>query len=335
MLGIVLHTMAIYTEGSDWRINSPVSTAYAEPILDVIHLFRMPAFFIISGFFAALALSKRSARGFLTDRLQRLGVPLLFAGIAFNIPIDYLLGRGPSGDSWINYLMSGNWLGHLWFLGVLVVYSVVTAISWKWLELLANHENKNIAVAIALCLAITYPVALRIGWKLESLGVELIFIKISDVFQYYSYFLLGILYKIRIVNIPLSRNLYKWIVLSIGSFFIWCVVEVNFITDILKFIMTGIFSFTLFTLAECLFSDAAIWKRKFAESSYTVYLVHQPIIIILAIFIISKDVNVHVQVFGILIFSTTLSLGLYFGLVDRNRYMAFLFTGKPLKKIKK
>lgn len=43
-----------------------------------IHLFRMPAFFLLAGFFAHFIYARNTVRKFLTNRLLRIGLPLLF-----------------------------------------------------------------------------------------------------------------------------------------------------------------------------------------------------------------------------------------------------------------
>lgn len=81
-----------------------------------IHLWRMPAFFVLAGFFGCMILLRRGAWGFLQDRLLRIGLTLLvFAPI-----YDLLL--------WAPFDFQ---LGHLWFLYYLMgVCAVASAVAW-------------------------------------------------------------------------------------------------------------------------------------------------------------------------------------------------------------
>ena len=75
LLGLVLHS-AIFT-----ATYAPIDNAAQERVLyliyDFIHTFRMPAFFLISGFFAAVLFEKYGAAGLLSNRLKRILLPLL------------------------------------------------------------------------------------------------------------------------------------------------------------------------------------------------------------------------------------------------------------------
>ena len=78
-LGVVLHTCLFLTVGTGW----PVLDAAADEadqvygtINAVIHGFRMPLFFMVSGFFSALLWQRRGLRALAVQRLKRVGVPL-------------------------------------------------------------------------------------------------------------------------------------------------------------------------------------------------------------------------------------------------------------------
>ena len=59
----------------------PVADSAQSPVVDVciwfLHLFRMPLFFLIAGFFAAMLLHKRGMGGMFVNRLRRIALPLL------------------------------------------------------------------------------------------------------------------------------------------------------------------------------------------------------------------------------------------------------------------
>lgn len=57
---------------------APTRHEYFIPIIFYIHTFRMPAFFLLAGFFAHLLYSKRGATHLLKNRLLRIGLPFLF-----------------------------------------------------------------------------------------------------------------------------------------------------------------------------------------------------------------------------------------------------------------
>ena len=79
-LGIVLHTSVFLLPEMLplWPIHDPAATG--DPtyklVIETIHGFRMPVFFLLSGFFSALLWQRRSLRTLLTQRLRRVGIPL-------------------------------------------------------------------------------------------------------------------------------------------------------------------------------------------------------------------------------------------------------------------
>ncbi|GAB5496815.1 MAG: acyltransferase family protein [Phycisphaerales bacterium] len=79
LLGIFLHAGLAYT-GGFWIVNDgDVSQIFAISI-PAIHGFRMPLFFLLSGFFTAMLWKKRGAGGLLSHRFKRIFLPLVLIG---------------------------------------------------------------------------------------------------------------------------------------------------------------------------------------------------------------------------------------------------------------
>lgn len=138
-LGIVLHVCAQHLVGASplpWR--DPARSPWADLLVALIHSFRMPVFFILAGFFAALLLQRRGPRGLLAHRFRRLALPfllfwppiaigmLLLVMVYLNrvvhgsFGIDMALKPPPNGQPLVNTL-------HLWFLYLLWWFAVATA----------------------------------------------------------------------------------------------------------------------------------------------------------------------------------------------------------------
>ena len=143
-LGIVLHVAAQHLVGDSpvpWR--DPARSPWADLLVALIHTFRMPVFFIVAGFFAAMLLQRRGASGLLKHRFRRLAVPFLvfWPPIAIGMMllvmvylnrvvhghfgIDMALKPPPNGQPLVNTL-------HLWFLYLLWWFVVATALG-GWL----------------------------------------------------------------------------------------------------------------------------------------------------------------------------------------------------------
>ncbi|RYG57622.1 MAG: hypothetical protein EON56_02075 [Alphaproteobacteria bacterium] len=76
-LGIPYHTAMAYSYLTHWTIKSEDTSFLLSWFAALTHAFRMPAFFIIAGFFSALILRKRGPLNWLSYRTPRLLVPLL------------------------------------------------------------------------------------------------------------------------------------------------------------------------------------------------------------------------------------------------------------------
>lgn len=91
--------------------------------LTFIHAFRMFAFFMLSGYFAAMVQEKRGRQAWLTDRLTRLGIPLVGSLFTLGVLQHYfhqeLLGESPGGIHGLPLAFD-----HLWFLCVLLGFVV-------------------------------------------------------------------------------------------------------------------------------------------------------------------------------------------------------------------
>ncbi len=134
-LGVVLHASNVYCVTDDWIVNDSNGSMVFDLISEGIHVFRMPSFFIVSGFFACLTLGKYSNSAFLKVRLRRIAIPLLCTAILLNSVESYvkyaIAGGAPLGfwsyvywelpATWLN----GNWVSHLWFLNYLITYSLL------------------------------------------------------------------------------------------------------------------------------------------------------------------------------------------------------------------
>ena len=92
LLGVVLHSASLYIASPPPHlpITTDRNTSLAmDAIVNFIHAFRMPLFFVLAGFFTALLVEKRGVRGALQNRLARIAAPLV-AGMFTILPLTLL-----------------------------------------------------------------------------------------------------------------------------------------------------------------------------------------------------------------------------------------------------
>jgi hypothetical protein len=93
LLGLVLHSFISYGAapyGAAWPFKDEFTHPLADWIVIVIHVFRMPIFFAMAGFFAAMLYVRRGPRGLARNRASRILLPFGVSWVVLWPPI--LLG---------------------------------------------------------------------------------------------------------------------------------------------------------------------------------------------------------------------------------------------------
>ena len=145
LLGVFFHAALAYIPGMQnfWLSSSPDNSVAIEVVSWFSHLFRMPLFFLIAGFFAAYLMGKRGTGGFLKNRGLRILLPLVIF-----LPITWIAMFAPVGWALENIENPSPMLGvigwmianpdmappqqfssvHLWFLLNLVYFCLAYAL---------------------------------------------------------------------------------------------------------------------------------------------------------------------------------------------------------------
>jgi glucan biosynthesis protein C len=137
LLGVVIHTALVYCEPQIWIYEDPNRTAFAGILVLGIHIFRMPVFFVMAGFFGAMLFNRRGPTGFASHRFDRIVLPLvigwfvLFPLLSWSISFAYTWSYLPAGDRTLGLAYEEMSLNadfaeagpmHLWFLYYLVYF---------------------------------------------------------------------------------------------------------------------------------------------------------------------------------------------------------------------
>ncbi len=77
LLGILLHASLAYVPGIPWPVQDTQPAPWLGLLFLAIHGFRMPLFFLVSGFFTAMLWLRRGPRAMLVQRYKRVFVPLV------------------------------------------------------------------------------------------------------------------------------------------------------------------------------------------------------------------------------------------------------------------
>lgn len=135
-LVVAHHSAAPYSNLDVWpNWQEPASSTAALPLdllLLVNQTFFMGLFFLLSGYFAPGATDRKGPGRFAVDRLKRLGIPFLGFIVLlrpFFILPTYLDPPAATRPSFAVYYFTSWEVGHAWFLEMLLIFSLVYALS--------------------------------------------------------------------------------------------------------------------------------------------------------------------------------------------------------------
>ena len=350
ILGVfVYHAVCPFRDGYDWHITNPERSITVTSILIFIWPWALPLFFLVSGAGSKFALRRRSNRQYVRERVARLLIPFIVGSILLSPLQAYLeaLHKGTYQGSflsfipeWLAEITSGNlftpltftkWGYHLWFLAFLFAYSLLALpiFNWfkrdagrsfiSWLGRLAEKRGGILLFLIPLAFSrvLVQPFAPQEhGW------LDFVYSFLFFIFGY-------ILYADDRFLSAIRRD--RWLlvaggVLNLVAFGVlfgvlgdpaldWFLVE----TFVVPGSIIGIILFTLssWCWALCVlylamkhldFSNK--WLVYGNETIMPFYLFHQPVIVIIAFFVVQWDTGIPLKLLIIVLGSLLVTLGL-------------------------
>jgi surface polysaccharide O-acyltransferase-like enzyme len=203
-LVVLHHTVIAYGGAGGWYYTQKTTlTGAILPMTIFVSLnqsFFMGLFFLLAAFFTPSSFDRKGASRFLSDRLLRLGVPLLFYSFIFSPFVSFLVYYYTQHR--INYwqYLGGydNWIefGVLWFVAALLLFTLVYVL-WRKAARPASVAQQVpvpsirsiILFAIALgVVSFVTRIVFPVGWVLKPFGFQL-----GHFPQYIALFMVGLL----------------------------------------------------------------------------------------------------------------------------------------------
>ena len=147
LLGVVLHAAASFIPGepdASWPYRDPQRNLLFGIAAVLIHMFRMPAFYVLAGFFVAQSIDAKGASRVLRDRTTRILLPLTIGWVllfplvkgAFVFGVAQMANAKPEDALSLAIRTATQWTEphpmHLWFLWYLWLF-VASYIAMKYL----------------------------------------------------------------------------------------------------------------------------------------------------------------------------------------------------------
>ena len=360
MLGVfLLHATCPFNE-LDFHIkNAEQSTA-----ITVMHAFvlpwGMPLFFLIAGAGSWFALQRRTPGQYARERFNRLLIPfvigsLLLSPIARYFEWSHKVQTGVEQGSFLEFIESLAWgltprfFGvagyHLWFLGFLFCYSLLALPLFRWLQ---GESGQRLVLRIArLCEHHGGILVFILPLLVVRLSLQPFFPQYghwANFASFLSFFVLGYLL---FADKRFTRAIWRdWpIVLTVGIAAFLALAAISMATaelDIegvprtpLDYIWWALFTicgwcwtaFMVFVGMRFL-SFPSKWLQYGQEALVPFFVVHEPVIIVIAYFVVQWNVGIVPKVLAVVLGSFAVSLGFYQFVVSRVGPLRALFGMK-------
>ena len=349
-MGIVLHAALPYffTDGF-WPADDHSKPIKA--IFEFIHIWRMPVFFILSGFLSALVISRRSTIYWADHRFKRVALPLFIFWIPIALVLPQIFGYGfkgqfPGADGIKAEIFFNP--NHLWFLihlllcvglvGIIRLISSATATIFRSDIFKASWAMFKRFFVGVIYLPVPLAIIIILFFVLIPTGGELIanlagtsiyfflgyglFSNMSLFNRMKSYWVYYVIFAL------LAFAAYLWLISELGAYDpkneedapLWGVVL------LLKAACAILFSYGFIGLSEAKFgSDSHTW-RWLSDSAYWIYLVHLPIVTMITFAMFSISIPVEIKFILAIVMTSVIGVGTYKYLV-RGTVVGLLLNG--------
>lgn len=331
---IILHIFLIYST-LPYYIKQG-SNDFLTYVIILFLVWLMPLLFTIAGITSFYSLKKRSIGEYLKERVQRLLIPFIAAMFLLN-PILSFYGLKFHENIQINYLEfyplffkvtdltgydGGLTLGPAWFILFLFI---VSCLAVPVILLLRKYKidlsNKDFSIFTIILLGIIpvilYPI-LSSG-EGKSIGMS------------FAFFLLGY-YVLSNDSVMMKLEKNKWLlgILTLLLTVVFLVGAIYFgsIFGPISFYYQAFYGWIcillLLTIGKIFLNKTSNTLQYLSESSFTIYIFHESILVAVAFYIIQITSNIYIQMILIFILTVSLSIGFY-ALCQRFKLTKFIF----------
>jgi glucan biosynthesis protein C len=363
ILGVFLYHAVHPFDFLGWHIKNAELSMTVTVFLGLFFPWGMPFFFLIAGTGSWFALRRRTAGQYATERFKRLLIPYV-AGCVFLWPImlyfewRHLTLTGAWVDSFWQHVLwhragfSPRWFGevgyHLWFLGFLFCFSVLGLPLFLWLR---GETGQVVLSRLAgVCERRGGILVFILPLLMVRLGLQPFFPREhdwADFFYLMSMFALGyILYAHEGFTRAIRRDWPILLAIGIVSTVAWAYLALSAesldveypprtLRDFVFWTMITIncwcwTTFMLFVGMRYLdFSNK--WLQYAQEAVLPFFLLHQPVIIAIAFYVVQWDAGIPVKLVTVVLGSFVVTLAIYELVIRRIAPLRTLFgmKGQP------
>ena len=341
------------------RQDTPIAIGFRYYII-FFGLWQMPLLFFISGIGTNCALAYRTAGEYIKERLYRLLIPLVFFMLFFSplytffwpaVTIEkelniYLFQHWPAVLSTLLYneRTGGPLWAHLWFVGYLLIFSLITLPLFQKLKTFRDHQTASADSQFSSSLWILFfpgMVFVTLLILLSPKWAMFINVNLYSDWAYLSYnlfaFILGFLLCDnesfwRAVDKHWVKSLVPAFLFAITLFSVFPVLEfaspaysVRYAVYSLLFgLCTWLWIVGLLGFSRKFLSGSNAFLHYFNRASYPIYIIHFVVIVIIGYYLREWRLGILAEFALLSVFSTIVILAFY-ELVKRTKITRILF----------
>ncbi len=365
LAGIFLHVGLAYGEniGAVWYVQDNSSSGTLEVGFWFIHLFRMALFFFVAGFFAKLVVDKKGLGHFVKSRVSKVIIPFILClplvVLAINSLVFFALGYLHSAQPTLHLVAAGLPATntefdhfrtyHLWFIYYLAMFYAAAVI-------LQDTNSALLSTLVSRCFRSRYSpllvfVAIIPSHYFQSLPMPTPEGLMPElwVFGYYGvFFMYGWYFFSNRSALTMVATYWKpLLLLVIASYAVIYSFIPSFSAETptvyspqLKLLLAVLQSFCAVSLVllsihagQSFMSRQNTFLYYLSRSSYTVYIVHLPIAILMQVFLAELALNVWVKYLAAMVLTFTASMLCYELVRQKDRLVTAvsgMFAGVPV-----
>ena len=331
LLGVLFHALVfVYLYQEPASLEEFLGIVFVHQLL---HTFRMPAFFMIAGFFAVMLVLSRGGKDFLKNRTQRILLPLLIFWqpmVVLNAYSSRMGWYGKTGYPPPGDLLPSDDTQHLWFLYFLFIFALLVWLIAPVIKRLEQRAFSFSPMLIVLTLAAIGPlIPDAIGRELNT-STRLIPDFGVLLFYFLAFALGGAIYLARETVLPRIASKAFWsLAIGLVSFLVFFLTQ-----DWGVWWSRWAYSLALWMLSIAVLglflrfaTKESALLRFIADGSYWLYIIHLPIVFFFLVALSEAGASAPVTVLVTTIATISISY-LSYKLLVRSTFLGWLLSGR-------
>ena len=370
ILGVFLyHAVHPFDSAVDWHIKNAEQSDAVTVFLLLVYPWGIPLFFLVAGAGSKFALRRRSNRQYISERVTRLLIPFIVGSILLTPLQEYLdaLHKGTFQGSFLSFIpemlkevTSGNlltplvfsrWGSHLWFLAFLFSFSLLALPVFRWLNRdsgqsfiswLARLVEKRGGLLLCVLPLVLARVFIQPYFPEDHGWLDFVYYLLFFVFGYIFYSDDRFLSAVRrdrwllFAGGVLGLVAFGGVFAAFGDQFLEWWTE----TFVAPWSIILILAFTLMSwgwalnalyLAMAYLNFSNKWLVYGSDTIMPFYLLHQPVIVVIAYFVVQWDAGILPKLLVVVLGSLLVTLGLV-EIIKRIKVLRGLFGMKTRRR---